>query len=103
MMPDLLSTMIYAMACCLFGSERLPKSMLTCYQLNLKIYAWNFNKNMSVFFQESLSEYVDGLVQDCGNSIANSLGPVLLQRSDAVTNLSANGSAAFNESCAPIG
>ena len=32
-----------------------------------------------------------------------SQGPVLLQRSDAVTSLSANGSAAFKESCAPIG
>ena len=31
------------------------------------------------------------------------LGPVLLQRSNAVTILSANGSEAFKESCAPIG
>ena len=31
------------------------------------------------------------------------LGPVLLQRSDAVASLSANGSAAFKESCTPIG
>ena len=31
------------------------------------------------------------------------LGPVLLQRSDAVARITANGSAAFNESCTPIG
>ena len=31
------------------------------------------------------------------------LGPVLLQRSDTVARIPANGSAAFNESCAPIG
>ena len=31
------------------------------------------------------------------------LGPLLLQRSDAVASLSANSSAAFKESCAPIG
>ena len=30
-------------------------------------------------------------------------GPVLLQRSDAVARIPANGSAAFNESCTPIG
>ena len=30
-------------------------------------------------------------------------GPVLLQRSDAVKRIPANASAAFNESCAPIG
>ena len=31
------------------------------------------------------------------------LAPVLLQRSDAVARIPANGSAAFNESCTPIG
>ena len=34
---------------------------------------------------------------------ADALGPVLLQWTDAVTRIPANGSAAFNESCTPIG
>ena len=33
----------------------------------------------------------------------NDQGPVLLQQSDAVARIPANGSAAFNESCTPIG
>ena len=37
------------------------------------------------------------------HSVASMQGPVLLQRSDAVARIPANGSAAFNESCTPIG
>ena len=53
-------------------------------------------------------------MQNRHNSIANALelfslalghvqGPVLLQYSDAVASLSANGTTAFKGSCAPIG
>ena len=36
------------------------------------------------------------------NIAADAQGPVLLQQSDAVARIPANGSAAFNESCTPI-
>ena len=51
---------------------------------------------------QSVSTHIDGFVQDCGNSSAKALGPVLLLRHDAVARILVNGSAAYIESCAAI-
>ena len=55
-----------------------------------------------------MPQYVHGSNNVLPPSLSDSnwlegLGPVLLQRSDAVARIPANGSAAFNESCAPTG
>ena len=51
-------------------------------------------------------DHINDLQENCSNSVASALellGPVLLQRFDAVPILSANGSEAFKECCTPIG
>ena len=69
-------------------------SILDIDYIYIILYPCNHDP-FDVAYRMFQTDYINAMYPDA-------LGPVLLQRYDAVASLSANGSAAFKENCAPI-